>query len=436
MPQLVNVAQAFREPAQYFQLSHDSSQLKATYDNFNIVRKYFGQVPGGMFGSDENARPGYDDPHQGVETCGMVEQMNSDEHLFRMTGDIFWADHTEEVAFNTYPASVMPDFRSLRYITSPNMVRNDGENHYPGISNAGPYLMMNPFSSRCCQHNHAQGWPYFAENLWLATPDNGLCAAIYSASEVKAKVGDGKQVTIKEISNYPFEDMIRFQISLEQQATFPLYLRIPQWCNGANVKINGQLIPLETSSGKFILIKRTWKNGDEVELQLPMAISVKKWEQNHRSVSVNYGPLTFSLLIGEDYVRKESDRTAQYDAKWQKGADTKLWPSFEIHPTTAWNYGLVLTDEEASKNFTIERRPWPANNFPFTTESCPILVKVKGRQIPNWKIDADGLAGTLRDSPVISSEAEQTLTLIPMGAARLRISSFPQIGNGPGAKEW
>jgi Beta-L-arabinofuranosidase, GH127 len=424
----VNVAQAFREPAQYFQLSKDSSHLKATYDNFHIIRKYFGQVPGGMYGSDENARPGYDDPHQGVETCGMVEQMNSDEHLFRITGDIFWADHAEEVAFNTYPAAVMPDFRSLRYITSPNMVLNDDKNHWPGISNKGPYLMMNPFSSRCCQHNHAQGWPYFAENIWMATPDNGLCAAIYSASEVSAKVGDGQHVTIKEISNYPFEETIRFQISLDENSIFPLYLRIPKWCNNAGIRINGEAIEIEKAAGKFILIKRTWRNDDEVELQLPMKISVKTWQQNHNSVSVNYGPLTFSLLIGEEYIKKESDKTAQWDAKWQKGADTKLWPSYEIHPTTNWNYGLVLNEDEAAENFTVERRPWPASNFPFTTGDVPIVIKAKGKIIPNWKIDENGLAGKLMDSPVMSSGPDEVITLVPMGAARLRVSAFMRVG--------
>ena len=426
----VNVAQAFREPAQYYQLSKDSAQLKATYENFDIVRKYFGQVPGGMFGSDENARPGYDDPHQGVENCGMVEQMNSDEHLFRITGDIFWADHAEEVAFNTYPASVMPNFKSLRYITSPNMVLNDDKNHYPGIYNAGPYLMMNPFSSRCCQHNHAQGWPYFIENLWMATPDNGLCAAMYSASEVKATVGSGQEVTITEETNYPFEENIKFKVSLLKPEKFPLYLRVPQWCNSYSFKINGEQEKFEKGNGRFILINREWRQGDVIELQLPMKVSIKTWEQNHNSVSVNYGPLTFSLLIGEEYIEKQSDKTAQYDAKWQKGADTKQWPSYEIYPTTNWNYGLIVDD------FKVERSSWPKDNFPFTTEACPIIIKAKGKQIPEWVIDETGLAGELKDSPVKVSTEEESITLIPMGAARLRISSFPRIGEGKDAKEW
>ena len=88
-----------------------------------------------MFGGDENCRPGYDDPRQALETCGFVEQMLSDEMLMRITGDPFWADHCEDVAFNSYPAAVMPDFNSLRYLTAPNMVVSDQKNHSPGIDN-------------------------------------------------------------------------------------------------------------------------------------------------------------------------------------------------------------------------------------------------------------------------------------------------------------
>jgi hypothetical protein len=117
----VNIAQCFREPATYYLQTGNREDLEATYNNFRLIRARYGDVPGGMFGADENAREGYRDPRQGVETCGMVEHMASDELLMGITGDPFWADHAEDVAFNTYPAAVMPDFRALRYITSPNM---------------------------------------------------------------------------------------------------------------------------------------------------------------------------------------------------------------------------------------------------------------------------------------------------------------------------
>jgi len=431
----VNVAQGFREPAQYYLLSGNKQDLQDTYDNFNIVRKYFGQVPGGMYGSDENSRPGYDDPRQGVETCGMVEQMNSDEHLLRITGDIFWADHVEDVAFNTYPAAVAPDFKSLRYITSPNMVLSNSESHNPGIDNGGPMLMYNPFSSRCCQHNHSQGWPYFTENLWMATPDNGLAAVIYAASTVTAMVGEGYEVTITNTTNYPFEDLLSFELNLEKSTLFPLYFRIPSWANEASLMLNGEKLNVSLEAGKYVRIHREWENGDKLLLQLPKKIQIRTWEANHNSVSVNYGPLTFSLKIGENYIKKESNETATHSSKWQKGINIKDWPSYDVYPSTAWNYGLLLNDDPTT-SFEIETRPWPKNNFPFTTASVPIILKVKAKKILNWKIDRYGLVGELKDSPVKSDEEIETVELIPMGAARLRISAFPVIGTNKEAKKW
>lgn len=432
----VNIAQGFREPATYYQLSNDKKDLQASYDVFNITRKYFGQVPGGLFGSDEVARHGYTDPHQGMETCGMVEEMNSDEHMLRITGDVFWGDQAENVAFNSYPAAVMPDFKSLRYITSPNMVLSDAKNHSPGINNAGPFLMMNPFSSRCCQHNHAQGWPYFAENLWMATPDNGAAAVIYSASEVKMKVGNGTDIRFEEITNYPFDDKLTFKFHAASAVSFPFYLRIPSWCGNAEVLINGKKTSVKAIASQYVKINRTWKEGDIVVLKLPMKIAVNEWKENKNSVSVNYGPLTYSLKIGEEYIKKGSDETAIWDSKWQKGADVKAWPSYEIHPTTPWNYGLVLNEKNAAASFTVEKKAWPADNFPFTTEAAPIVLKVKAQQIPEWKLDEHGLCGVLKNSPVKSNEPVQTVQLIPMGAARLRVSQFPVTGSGANAKEW
>ncbi len=423
----VNHAQAFREPAQYYLLSKDEKDLKATYENFSIIREHFGQVPGGMFGSDENARPGYADPRQGVETCGIVEQMNSDEHLLRITGDPFWADHAEEVAFNTYPAAVMPDFKSLHYITSPNMALLDAENHAPGIANNGPFLMMNPFSSRCCQHNHSQGWPYFIENLWMATPDNGVVAAMYGASNVEVKVGDGTLVNIEETTHYPFEEEIKFAVSTGKSVNFPLYLRIPAWAKGASITVNGEVIKDNISGIGYAKISRTWATGDQITLTLPMEIQTKTWEKNSNSLSVSRGPLTYSLKIREKYFKKESDETAIWDSKWQKGADTKKWPSWEIHPVTDWNYSLVVDENDPASSFEVMKGQWPKSDFPFTLEEVPIKIVAKARQIPEWQLDQYGLVGELKDLPKTSDQPIVDVTLIPMGAARLRITAFPEL---------
>ncbi|CAF4734890.1 unnamed protein product, partial [Rotaria magnacalcarata] len=66
---------------------------------------------------------------------------------------------------------------------------------------------------RCCTHNHGMGWPYYAEEAWLATYDGGLCASLYVSNQVTALVGpnDGTQVTIIEETDYPFDGTVKFR---------------------------------------------------------------------------------------------------------------------------------------------------------------------------------------------------------------------------------
>lgn len=416
----VNVAQCFREPATYFMFTGDSSMLSASYNVQSLVRRAFGQVPGGMFGADENARIGFFDPRQGTETCGFVEQMASDEIMLQISGDPYWAENCEDVAFNSYPAALMPDYKALRYITSPNHVVSDSKNHHPGIDNSGPFLSMNPFSSRCCQHNHGFGWPYYTENLIYATPDNGLAAILYNACKAKVKVGNGTKVTIQEQTSYPFEETIRFTLTTPENVTFPLYLRIPSWCKNASITVNGEKLNADLIAGKYARITREWSDADEIVLTVPMEINYRQWQVNKNSVSVDYGPLSLSLKIEEDYQQKDSRETAIGDSKWQEGADASAWPTYEIYPASSWNYAL-----QTSALITVERKEWPFNNNPFTLTTVPLEFKAKGRLIPEWKVDEYGLCGVLPYEDARKAEAVDEITLIPMGAARLRIASFP-----------
>ena len=423
----VNIAQSFREPASYYLQSHATADLDATYNDFKLIRSIYGQVPGGMFGADENARKGYDDPRQAVETCGMVEQMTSDEMLLANTGDTFWAENCEDVAFNIFSAAFTPDYKSLRYLTAPNMVVSDSKNHNPGIANSGPFLMMNPFSSRCCQHNHSAGWVYYAENSWMATQDNGLVAQLYSDGTVTAKVGEGTEVKLVESTKYPFEEAVDFTVNASKSVSFPLYLRIPTWCSNATVTVNGKAVKANAAAGEYLVLNNKWKNGDKIGLKLPMKIKVREWEKNKNSVSVNYGPLTFSLKIAENYVQKDSKTTAIGDSGWQKDADPVKWPSFEIYAASDWNYGVMLNKTTPENSFTVVKKAWPKDDNPFTNAGAPIELQVKGKIIPGWKIDQYGLCGLLPQSPVQTDQQATTLTLVPMGGARLRISAFPVV---------
>lgn len=416
----VNIAQCFREPATWYLFNGDEKMRKASYNVQSLVRRAYGQVPGGMFGSDENCRIGFFDPRQGTETCGFAEQMSSDEIMLQITGDSYWAENCEDVAFNSYPAAFMPDYKSLRYITCPNHVLSDSENHSPGIQNGGPFLAMNPFSSRCCQHNHGFAWPYYAEHLVYATPDNGLAAVLYSSSMTKARVGDGTQVILEETTNYPFEESVEFNVRTLKAVDFPLYLRIPSWTKSASVYMNGKRVKSKLDGKGYVCISRKWDNGDTVKLELPMEITYRTWQVNKNSVSVNYGPLTLSLKIAERYEKKDSKETAIRDSKWQPNADPSAWPSYEIYPDSDWNYALV-TDTPIK----VQKSEWPADNNPFTLSTVPLSFTAKGRKVPSWTLDEYKLCAVLPYEDDPRSEKVEDITLVPMGAARLRISAFP-----------
>jgi hypothetical protein len=331
-----------------------------------------------------------------------------------------WADRCEDVAFNSLPAAFTADLKALHYLTAPNMILCDSQSKSPELQNGGPMLLFDPYKHRCCQHNSGHGWPYYAEHLWLATPGNGLAAALYAPCKVTAKVGDGTQVSIVEETRYPFAERIEFTVKTSKPVKFPLYLRVPGWCKKPEVTMNKKMLELY-GAGSYIEISREWADGDKVELNLPMEITLRKWTKNKNSVSVDRGPLTYSLKIGEKYVRS---------------GGTDKWPAWEIHPTTPWNYGLILNENDPASSFQVVQKEWPADNQPFEAKAVPIELLAKAKKIPAWQKDQLGLVGKLQQSPAKSDEPTENVTLIPMGCARLRISAFPTIGSGPDAHEW
>ncbi|RCG31136.1 hypothetical protein DQ384_10315 [Sphaerisporangium album] len=409
----VNVTQGFREPAQYWVLSGDPAHRTATYNDYTTVQNAYGQFPGGGFAGDENARPGFGDPRQGFETCGIVEYMLSHEILTRVTGDPVWADRTEDLAFNSLPAALDPQGRAVHYITSANCVDLDNSPKTMGqFQNGFAMQSYRPGVDqyRCCPHNYGMGWPYYLEEMWLATGDGGLCASLYGPCAVTAKVAGGANVTITETTDYPFSGTVTLTLALGAPVAFPLVLRIPGWCAAPDLRVNGAAVAAGPGP-RYTAVNRTWSNGDTVTLRLPMQPTVKIWPAQHNAASVNHGPLTFSLQIGENWV--QTGGSAQF-------------PEYDVHATGPWNYGLVPDGA-----FTV--LTGGNVNDPFTPANAPVRLRANAQRIDAWQADAQHVVTPLQDGPVAASTPVEQVTLIPMGAARLRVTSFPRTG---GTRPW
>ena len=405
----VNNAMAMKYEPLWSLISRDKSDRHAIYQMLSELDKHH-LLPNGMHSADEHYAG--QNPSQGVELCAVVETMFSLEHLIGILGDPKLADRLERISFNAMPATFSGDMWSHQYDQQPNQVlcnieKRDWTTNGPESNVFG----LEP-NFGCCTANMHQGWPKFVASLWMATADDGLAAVAYAPNEVNTVVKGGVRVNVIEETEYPFRGRVRFTVNPERPVMFPLQLRIPAWSEGATLAINGAR-PQEVKAGTFHRIERRWGKGDQVELTFPLRMRTSNWYQN--SVAIERGPLVFSLKIGEDWrkITKGMHKPAPAPA-----AD------WEVRPTTAWNYGLVINQNDVEKSVEVIEKA--VRTSPFTSQGAPVELRVKGRRIPEWTL-VRGSAGPLPPSPVRSQEPDETLTLIPYGSAKLRITAFPRV---------
>ena len=219
----------------------------------------------------------------------------------------------------------------------------------------------------------------------------------------------------RSTTDYPFAETIRIQVDPAKEVEFPLYLRIPGWCQDAQLTVRGAVIPTKPDDRGFVKIVRTWSQGDVVEFRLPMeprvirgvetafpAVNRGYFDFEPEAVfqprrfpyaSVLCGPLLFALPIPD-----VDPNTPVQDAKWQ--------------------YALAPDAHREHGGIRIERRPMPAHwNSPL---DAPVTLTVPAQAIDWHPTDAQALP----DKPVTGTAAA-TIRLVPYGCTKFRISMFP-----------
>ncbi|MHC4608008.1 MAG: beta-L-arabinofuranosidase domain-containing protein, partial [Planctomycetota bacterium] len=126
--------------------------------------------------------------------------------------------------------------------------------------------------------------------------------------------------------------------------------------------------------------------------------------------------------------------SVQIDEDWRRCGGTDEWPEWEALPASPWNYGLVVDVDDPARGLEVVERGG-AGHEPWTAEAAPVAIRAKAKRIPGWGLTNETV-DPVREGPIRSDEPLETITMVPLGCARLRMSCLPVIGEGPDARRW
>jgi len=190
------------------------------------------------------------------ETCAAIGLAFWAHRLNQLHGDAQYADILERAIYNGILSGVALDGEHFFYVNP--------------LASAGKHHRQPFFGCACCPSNVVRFVPSIPGYVY-AQNDAGIAVNLYATGTATVTRGSRK-VKLAQETQYPWDGKVTIRVEPEQTAEFDLALRIPAWCEGASVAVNGQLLQkLEIDKG-YARLHRAWRRGDTVQLDLPMPV--------------------------------------------------------------------------------------------------------------------------------------------------------------------
>jgi len=332
---------AFSSAMQAYITLGSEKHLRAAKNGFDMLVKTQSFATGGWGPNEAFGEPGTGQlgnslttTHASFETpCGAYGHFKITRYLLRVTKDARYGDSMERVLYNT--------------ILGAWPIQADGTSfYYADYATTGKKVWYGQ-KWPCCSGTFPQLAADYHISTYLRAAD-GVYVNLFTPSSVQWTDGGAKQ-GLKQETKYPFDNKIQIQVSASSPKEYTLYVRIPEWATPSPVvTVNGKRISSEVQPGTFASIRNTWKDGDRVELELPMPLRLEAVDANHPDiVALVQGPLVL-MAVGES--QPTFERNALLQAKAASNA-TGDWLASSADQRSITMRSFMMIDKESYSTY-------------------------------------------------------------------------------------
>lgn len=253
------------------------------------------------------------------ECCCGYNMLKLTRHIFGWTGDARAMDYFERTLWNSRLGTQDEQGRKGYFL--------------PLGAGLWKYYNSQWDSFWCCTGTGIEEFAKFGDTIYYRD-DGGMWVNLFIASEVN---WPEKGIRLRQETNFPEEEKTTLTVRAEKPTELALHIRVPYWATrGGTVKIDGEALPVFSSPSSYLTVRRTWKDGDRVEVELPMSLHIHPMPDNHAIQAAMYGPLVLAGKLGSQGLTEASFYPG-YDTA-PRGAEGVTTPQVDNRSTdaTAW----------------------------------------------------------------------------------------------------
>jgi len=281
---------AFSSAMQAYITLGSEKHLRAARNGFDMLQKTQSFATGGWGPNEAFGEPGVgqlgdslSQTHASFETpCGAYGHFKITRYLLRVTKDARYGDSMERVLYNT--------------ILGAWPIQADGTSfYYSDYANTGKKAWYKD-KWPCCSGTFPQLAADYHVSTYLRSHD-GVYVNLFTPSSVHWTDG-GTRLQLTQTSRYPFDNKIEIQVFASQPHEQAIYVRIPAWAKSDPVvMVNEARVKNTVEPGSFAAIRRTWKDGDRIQLEIPMPLRLEVVDANHPNIAaLVQGPLVLMAI--------------------------------------------------------------------------------------------------------------------------------------------